>query len=143
MVRHVDMYLPRYPAGNSQPSQVANEETEEVFDWELEENPPPSAPTSDSEHQHISVLVEEAVEQLQLVATSSLLPQTSLSQELVDIGGRPSGSNAPRERTSRRPEGLRSGRLSTAVVQGCPLLTFGAVFAPFRGLFTGMIGCAF
>lgn len=124
------MYLPRYSAGDPQPSQVANEETEEdVWVWE-----------DDSEHQDT---VEEAVEQPQLVATSSLLPQTSLVQELVDSGGRPSRSNAPRERTSHSSEGRGSGRLSTAVVQGCPFLTFGVVFAPFRGFFTGTLGCAF
>lgn len=91
----------------------------------------------------MSVLVEEAAEQPQLVASSSRLPQTSLGQELVDRGGRPSRSNALREGTSRSSEGRGSGRLSTAVVQGCPFLTFGVVFAPFRGFFTGTLGCAF
>ena len=105
------------------------------MDWE--EDPPPSAPISDSEHQLILVLIK-AAEQPQLVATSSLLPQTLLGQELVD-SERPSGSNAPKEVTSRNSEGPRSGRLSMTVVQGCPLLAFGVVFASYREIFTGML----
>lgn len=130
---------------NPQASLIVHEETEEVFDWE--ENPPSSAPISDSEQWLISESdpVEGVAEQPQVETPRplSILPQTPIGQmpRVADNGRRPSRSNAPVEqatRSSGRERGPRRGRLSTAVVQGCPFLSFGAVLASFRGLPMGL-----
>ncbi|KAN0138770.1 hypothetical protein V8E53_003158 [Lactarius tabidus] len=132
----------RFNLCNPQASLVAHEETEEDYDWA-----PPSASTSDSERRPSSESdpIERATEQPQVETPHPLgtLPQTPTGQERLaaDSGRRPSGSNTPGEqaiRSSERERGPRRGRLSTAVVQGCPFLSFGAVLASFRGLPMGL-----